>query len=114
MSWACSMAELPDLVAQARELLRGGSPLEELIEKLERYSEDFDLWYASSRERIEAGLFKEADNLLTLHDELIDKAQDWLRQAGADLAKHKVRGKGILAYTDVLPKRISVRRTRKG
>ncbi len=105
---------LSGLIIQAQELLQEGRALPELIEKLERYSEDFDLWYASSRDQLEAGQLPEADVLLAVHNEVIEKAQHWLKQAGTELSKHKVRGKGILAYTDVLPKRISVRRVRKG
>ncbi len=105
---------LSKLMEQVRDLLHEGRPLPDLIEKLDRYSQDFDVWYAGHRDRLEAGDLPEADALLALHNELIDKAQTWLRQTGAELSNHKVRGKGILAYTDLLPKRISVRRVRKG
>lgn len=103
-----------DLILCAEALIQSTDPIADRIVKIESYSKDFDLWYAS----IEAGIGKEhakvVEKLLALHNELISAAEVWLKEAGKDIGKHKQKSKVIMAYADVLPKRVSRYRTKKG
>ena len=108
------MADLSDLLNQLNNLLTEDFSPDEFVENLERYSNDFELWYSVHRQNVEAGGLPEADELLLKHEELVVKAQLKLKEAGTALSQHRIKGKGIRAYTDSLPKRISFRRVKKG
>lgn len=104
-----------ELIASIRGLLESQEPLPERISSLTAYSESFDQWYGEHKEELEKmSPSREAVELLELHNQLISAAEGWLKDVGAEIGIHRKKGKGIMAYTDILPKRVSRYQTKKG
>lgn len=99
----------------ARELLSGELSEEELIAGYERYSDGMDRWLESTLKSMERGVGApagaDAQELLALHQEVLERAKDLKDSVRKELLELKAKGKGLMAYTDQLPKRVS---TRKG
>lgn len=105
------MTDIPELQSLAQKLLTEELQTAEFIELLNDYSEAFEVWYPSIDPKNNA---PDIRALLDLHSALVEKAQGVLKSAGAEIAKLNIKGKGIRAYTDILPKRISTTKVQKG
>lgn len=103
-----------ELIDDVRRLLATDAPLDERIVAMDGYSERFALWYDSQAIESDAAEIVRAQELLNLHNQLVERAQEWLKEAGQELGKQRAKGRGIMAYTDVLPKRLSQYRPKKG
>lgn len=105
------------LISQADELLAETSP-EEALPKLEAYAADFDAWFERYQKSVDSGsplADKSAlEELLTRHEKVVDLTSRMQDTFPEEMKKLKQKGKGILAYTDTLPKKISFTKTRKG
>jgi hypothetical protein len=93
---------------------------DELVSLIEQYAKAFDEWYSSTCEGTDMATIKskvgtdKLAELLNLHAEVMKRTGELKEDVSGDIRKLKKKGKGILAYTDTLPKRISVTRKRKG
>lgn len=105
------MEELLTLLAR---LNSADIDIERRLQLLEAYCERFDAWYREAGNSLEAGQLSQGEELARLHNELIDRATKWLSEARTELKAHHVKGKGILTYTDLLPKRIGLLRGKSG
>lgn len=110
---------IPDLLQRATAVIAASfGPTDVLIEKLEEYTQAFEAWSAAHKD-ILSGAKKPADeveflNLAALHARVVEVAEQKKESAGKDLREAQTRGKGIMAYIDILPKRISIAGTKKG
>lgn len=85
--------------------------MEDQTARIEAYSEAFSRWYAENPNPTES---EQLERLSRHHTEILEKVAELRELTSIDLRNLKKKGKGILAYTDVLPKRISFGRKRKG
>lgn len=81
---------------------------------VESYSDGFREWYGE----YSSGKCEVSEELLlsldTKHRAIIERVQTWQSATSSDLRDLKLKGKGILAYTDILPKRIGRMAPKKG
>lgn len=101
-----------NLIQLADVIFEADIPLEEVLNRLDAYATLFDVWYAAHSDKLSSDA--EVALLEERHHKVIECAAELLKGTSAELAKLKLKGKGILAYTDTLPKKISFRRPRKG
>jgi len=84
---------------------------------LGEYSTEFDAWYAKYKDELPhaKGTPWEASlkELKRKHDAVLSRSKESQGEIKAQLRKLKKRGKGILAYTDLLPKRVGTVKPRK-
>ncbi|MBN8547823.1 MAG: hypothetical protein J0M12_00760 [Deltaproteobacteria bacterium] len=110
---------LEELLRHAQQALDAiGTPGDEFLEKIAAYSAAFEAW-ASKNSEVLSGTRKpeNEDTFRTLaaaHAKLMEHAEALKRKTGKDLSDLRKKGKGIMAYTDILPKRISISGTKKG
>ncbi len=103
---------LNTLIAIAESALKSESE-DQFIDILEQYSEKFARWQQQIPAEIEQNKAL-LEKLQTLHSEILARAQTLKGGTAAQMRQLKKRGKGILAYTDVMPKRLGAIRPRKG
>lgn len=109
------------LIELAEKALVEGADIDELISHIEAYSAAFHPWYEEHKEAFEQGVEGEPvvdrddlERLLKLHTEVLGRAESLQKGTSSDLMALRGRRKGMMAYIDILPKRLSTRRTRKG
>lgn len=104
--------ELLELAEKALALPEG----DEQLEVIEDYVERFGLWFEENRDRFEEDGFNRdvLEKLLSSHTEVMSKVQVLMTSTSDKLTALHRKARAILAYTDVLPKKISVSRSRKG
>lgn len=103
------------LVSSARELCELSLDSPDSPELFESYAARVDELMAVAGERLQALLSSPTGQaFLRAHADVIERAGAASKQAGAELRGLKRRGKGIMAYTDLLPKRLGTIRPRKG
>lgn len=113
-SSACSSAgrmDTPEELIQKAEDALHESDLSVKLDLIEAYSASFSEWLSGEN----ASQIDE-QQLLTLnqlHQRILETAKQLQNDTSGELARLRHRGKGILRYIDTLPKRISVRRSRK-
>jgi hypothetical protein len=107
-----------ELLSIAQETLAAhASSRDEFVEKVAAYSAAFEAWGKENPDVLKGKVSAEADSLRALaevHAKIIDFAEEIKRQTGRELGEQRKKGKGIMAYTDILPKRISMSGTKKG
>jgi len=114
-----SATEIGRLLALADEVLSFEGPGEELLERLERYSQTFAALYGDGSAIGESAGTAEARQELELlagkHEKILEKAAGLRGLAGQSLRDLKIRAKGLRVYAGYPPgTRTSYRRTRKG
>ena len=104
------------LIALAKVALAAGDPETESL-AIEGYCQHFDSWLkaqggtiAPATQNNRAALQELSD----LHTEVLSRAEVLLNSTSKDLQELKRKAKGIRAYIDILPKKISVTGSRKG
>ncbi len=90
----------------------------EVITKIEEYALNFNDWFDQYQKSIDAGnainTKQELELLLSKH-EAVSAISDKLKAGIPDqMARLQTKAKGIMAYTDTLPKKISFTKTTKG
>lgn len=118
-----TLHESPDttaLLALAEAALAPGESADIIADRIAAYTEAFDRWYSAACPSIEAGDAVPLGGLALLreleirHAAVMDLAQEIMRRTDVELKGLRRKGKGIVAYTDTLPKRISTKRFRPG
>ena len=98
--------------------LRDGSP--NSIELLERYSSSFAAWEeswrgADSKELLESAKGREIGRRVAAqHAQILRLGEEMRQEMGESLRALRVKGRGLKAYIDDLPPRVSTIKTRKG
>ena len=105
--------ELRDLLNLAREVLVQDPASPDIIDFIERYFTAFEdvrdaLGEAGASER---NLIEE---LLAAHNAIIEVTMNLKDDTSKSLRDLKKRGRGIMAYTDIFPKRMSLGTLREG
>jgi hypothetical protein len=127
-------ANIDQLIALARSILKEqeacgedlsegeeeppASTVDELIDRVEGYAEDFSVWFEAHKEyfleKEASGLEPQMKELLELHKRVLFVAEKLLTDTSQERKALKKRGKGIMAYLDVLPRRVSITGKREG
>lgn len=103
-----------NLLTLANEILADSAGPDSIVLNLERYVTDFQKWWEefdSGRIEVEQSLL---EKLSERHEKVLDLARDLQSQTGQVLQDTRRKSKGMIAYVDCLPKRISTRRVKKG
>ena len=91
---------------------------DEFVEKVGIYSGAFETWSAAHSEVLSGKQKpdneKEFRELADAHAKIMEHVAVLKTQTSKNLGELHKKGKGIMAYTDILPKRISISGTRKG
>lgn len=99
-----------DLISLAEKIIDPALGVDDVVELLGEYTTGLDKWLSGSQ----AGDPEDLQLLAKRHDEVVKKALSLKDDASLELRKVKAKGKGILAYVDILPKRISFGTKKKG
>ena len=110
------------LLACGNNILLKGVSEAELPGLLDQYSDLFARWYEKSNLAsgspeaiaIVGEVTEVLGSVAAMHEAVLKLATDAQALTSADLKTIRSRGKGILAYVDTLPKRLSLNKSRKG
>lgn len=111
-----TISDLLELAERALRPAEAGTT----VDRLTRYADAFDRWFSTARPLLERGELEPLGGeaavreLERQHREIVEAARGTLERGGDEIADLKRRGKGILAYTDLLPSRISTRKLPPG
>ncbi|MCB0333183.1 MAG: hypothetical protein KDD55_06760 [Bdellovibrionales bacterium] len=112
---------LDHLLRLAERALEDGLSIDECITSIEAYSQAFHPWYEEHKDAFDEDApgnmsFERSslERLLKLHTAVLAKAESLQKGTTQDMVALRGRRKGMMAYIDTLPKRLSTRRTRKG
>jgi len=83
-----------------------------LVSAIIDYCSTFQSWYDEADLSVEAP--EELARLEQVHSLVLSQAQVLQDQVSAGLKAVKAKGKGIMAYTDILPRKVSSVRAKKG
>jgi hypothetical protein len=108
-----------NLTALATEILSGQGDIDKSILLLNQYCEDLSRWYEQNEARLRAGNLAPGEEealaeLDRLHGRVLEFGAGLQSRCSADLIDFRRKARGIMAYTDTLPKRISIARKRQG
>jgi hypothetical protein len=86
------------------------------IAAVEKYADAFAEWYQAGEGPDGPGACgrAELEGLAERHAQVVACVQALLAETAADMGGFHKKARGIMAYTDLLPKRISVAKLRKG
>jgi hypothetical protein len=108
---------LKELIVQADQILSSGQA-PDIVNHLEKYADSFSEWYGAYQKSLEQNkplnTKEELEMLLTRHEKVMELSESLKESIPDEMAKLKNKGKGIMAYTDTLPKKISFTKPRKG
>ena len=105
--------QICELIELADEILRGDVNSPEMIEKIENFYKAIESNISSLKEK--ASLEGESLKLLIeKHNDVLKLASSMRDHTSQRLRELKKKAKGILAYKDLFPKRVSITRVRKG
>lgn len=109
---------LDGLISLAREITSSEFPIEIFVDKIHSYTEAFDAW-SKQNEGMNTGVLSEEERgrgrvLLELHSNVLECANRLLGQTSQEMRDLKQKRRVILAYTDTLPRSISVTGKTKG
>jgi hypothetical protein len=109
------MSEMAALIAKAEEILAADPASRELVVQVETYAELFEQWQFAVGDNLAASLASpEGTSLVRVHAAVLARAKTVQGEVAIALKGLRKRGKGILAYTDSLPKSIATIKPRKG
>lgn len=105
------------LIATAEDIVASELDHPDLLEKIERYCQEFENWSSVINNDLKGWASKNPDqarSLEVLHAEVIQRATSLKEMNSESLKGLKRVGKAILAYLDTLPRKISGSKPRKG
>lgn len=110
------MTLLSDTISAARSFLESESNVDSRIILLTAYIEAFNCLFQAVEDKSISPPLKVADieEVTFNHQRVIAIALSLLGDTSSELRQLQSRGKAILAYTDTLPKRVSMRGKKKG
>lgn len=90
----------------------------ERLDAIEQYSLQFGKWYQGlqdpERELCAEQSGEQIQELLKKHERIIMQVQEMQKDTSLDMVRFQEMAKGIMAYVDLLPKRVSLTKTKKG
>ena len=108
------------LIQLAKAALAAGESPATITERIVGYSDAFDRWYSGAKPLIDVGasaarggveLLRELEEF---HAKVMARAKEVLVRTELDSKGLRQRGKGMVAYTDILPKQISTKKLPRG
>lgn len=106
------------LISRADALLSETVSGDEFISGLESYAIEFGEWFAANEQLIAAGSGSlDRDRLRELaekHEAVLHKTELMQKSFPEAMKELRNRGRGIMAYTDLMPKKISLNKPQKG
>ena len=108
------MATVEDTIRTAEAVIASDSDVDERISQLTSYVDSFNLLFKEIEAQAIQADRAELEILAALHEQVIGVAVSLLGGTSVDLRDLQKKGKAILAYTDTLPKRVSMRGKKKG
>jgi len=108
------------LLQLAEAALAPDENLDLRTDRIVAYSEAFERWYSAARPSIDAGDAAPLGGLTILrkleaqHAAVMKLAQEIMRRTDVEVRGLRRKGKGMVAYTDTLPKQISTKKFRPG
>jgi hypothetical protein len=109
------MGEVSGLISRAKAVLAATEEAE-VLRSIASYSDAFEQWGERNLglgRALNAEEKPELQQLQALHAQVVARAEELKGQLSQHLRDLKKKGKGILVYTDILPKRLSSIRPRK-
>jgi len=109
--------KVEDLIALADKVLSASGSTAETTELVADYTAAFSAWYETGpTKNIKPGAAEEGVlfELADKHEKVLALAKTILKGTSGELRAFKSRAKGLMVYADVLPKRVSTRRVKKG
>ncbi|MCB0335082.1 MAG: hypothetical protein KDD62_02215 [Bdellovibrionales bacterium] len=108
--------EVENLCSLAEQALDESADMEARLLAVEEYTEQFRIWHESfdSTQEISAEQRLELENLAKCHEQVLAFVNELRNTSAKELRDFKTKAKGIMAYTDRLPRRISIAAKRKG
>jgi len=108
------------LIKLAEAALVDGESASTITERIVAYSDAFDRWYSAAAPFIEAGdaaPLGGAETVRTLnarHGAVVALTRKLMARTESDTRGLRKKGKGMLAYTDLLPKQVSTKKLPPG
>jgi hypothetical protein len=94
------------------------------VQAFDKYCQAFNIWQEDNRLNANDNTLannsqssettEEIKKLLRLNKKVLDRAEKLFKQTAGQLQGFQLKAKGIMAYVDTLPKKISVTKHRKG
>ena len=111
------MVDIADLLKMAEDICSGGGGEDQLVDKIVHYTDLFEIWHEENK-KVAGAEGAKADRavlerLSRQHAAVLEKALGLRDNTSLRMRKLKTLVKGILAYTDVLPKKITTIKPRK-
>ncbi len=107
--------DLEKLTQLATALLATSISDDEIPLMVENYVAAIDAWFKQVGDQLPQVLAEgQGGEFLALHGRVLQHAQSASRDVSSQLRGLMKHGKGILAYTDTMPKQLGVSRPRKG
>ena len=107
-----------ELIALGQEILSVSDNPDLVVEKVAQYVSEFESWNLAHKSLLAGGAsaqqIQEFKALAGVHAKVLDLAEKLKAQTRDSLKGLRKKGKGIMAYTDILPKSISMSGSRKG
>lgn len=108
------MNALESTVAAAKRVLESSGDAESCITGLDAYVAGLNKFLKQLEEMPEKFPREDLAMLDGLHQQVLATAVQLLGNTSIDLRQLQAKGRAILAYTDTLPKRVSIRAKQKG
>ncbi len=104
--------KLTELLLLGEKVLRS-EPNKEDLAIFDEYASGFQSWF-DSRDKDSNEKKEELEKLSRLHVEIMDRAQALKLATAKELQMTRKKAQGLIAYIDVLPKKVSMKRVLKG
>lgn len=105
------MASIEDLLQQVDRILELDPASAALEQEIARYASCFECWQEENQELLngpgDAVQRELLERLQEKHNAVVDLALALKEEVGSEIRRLKAHGKGLLIYTDNMPKRIS-------
>ncbi len=111
-------AAIQALIQLAEQVLQDTSDRDLTIEIAEKYTCQFADWFESNKaafaQELPESQVREIERLNLLHGKVLKLLGTWKTETLQELRSQRARGKGVMAYLDTLPKKISILKSHKG
>ncbi|MEZ4754494.1 MAG: hypothetical protein R3A13_09345 [Bdellovibrionota bacterium] len=109
---------LDDLLNLAIKAASSTDEIDQQIDLIQSYFTAFTDWMENNEKSLDSASetlsVDKLNQLNNQHQAVLKKANKLKEQTKKDLIAQHAKGKGIMTYTDILPKRIRVTKQRKG
>jgi len=105
--------EIKQLLQFANDVIENDDSSSNLLEKIQIYFDAFEV-FRPSLENMKKNSETDLHQLLEKHNKILTITMELRDETSREIRELKKRGKGIMAYTDIYPKKISLGSQKKG